>query len=78
MNLPFAKQDDIRHVLHALKFLKPGGHLVAIMSASTMFRANKLATDFRELVASMGEPSSFFPKEPSRLREPASAPALSP
>jgi predicted RNA methylase len=50
MNPPFAKQDDIRHVMHAHKFLKPGGRLVAIMSSGTMFRENKLAADFREFV----------------------------
>ena len=50
MNPPFAKQDDIRHVLHAFKFLRPGGRLVAIMSNSVMFRDNKLTTDFRAFV----------------------------
>ena len=33
MNPPFANQADIEHVTHALKFLKEGGKLVAIMSA---------------------------------------------
>ncbi|AXV15084.1 SAM-dependent methyltransferase [Neorhizobium sp. SOG26] len=50
MNPPFAKQDDIRHVLHAFKFLRPGGKLVAIMSNSVMFRDNKMTTDFRAFV----------------------------
>jgi predicted RNA methylase len=50
MNPPFAKQDDIRHVLHAFKFLRSGGRLVAIMSNSVMFRENKLTADFREFV----------------------------
>lgn len=54
MNPPFAKQDDIRHVTHAHKFLKPGGRLVAIMSASVMFRDNKLATEFRDFVSANG------------------------
>lgn len=30
MNPPFHLRDDIRHILHARKFLKPGGVLVAI------------------------------------------------
>ncbi len=30
MNPPFANADDIRHIQHAEKFLKPGGRLVAI------------------------------------------------
>lgn len=54
MNPPFAKQEDIRHVLHAFKFLKPGGRLVAIMSKSVMFRDNRLTTDFRDFVAEHG------------------------
>lgn len=54
MNPPFAKQADIYHVQHALKFLKPGGRLVSIMSASVTFRDNKLTTAFRELVEERG------------------------
>ncbi|KNY18473.1 hypothetical protein AKG11_05000 [Shinella sp. SUS2] len=61
MNPPFAKQDDIRHVLHAFKFLKPGGRLVSIMSASTMFRANKLADDFRRFVGEHGGTIELLP-----------------
>lgn len=30
MNPPFANADDIKHIRHALRFLKPGGKLVAI------------------------------------------------
>lgn len=33
MNPPFAKDQDIDHVMHAWKFVRPGGRLVAIMSA---------------------------------------------
>jgi predicted RNA methylase len=50
MNPPFAKQADIHHVKHALKFLKPDGLLVSVMSASVTFRDNKLTQDFRDLV----------------------------
>lgn len=50
MNPPFAKQADIKHVLHALRFLKPGGLLVSVMSASVAFRDNKMTKDFRDLV----------------------------
>jgi predicted RNA methylase len=32
MNPPFAKDQDIDHVLHAWKFVRPGGRLVSIMS----------------------------------------------
>lgn len=54
MNPPFAKQDDIKHVLHALKFLKPGGRLVSVMSAGVLFRENRLTTEFRALVNARG------------------------
>lgn len=52
MNPPFSKQADIKHVMHAYKFLKPGGRLVAITSASVLFRENALTKKFRELVMS--------------------------
>lgn len=53
MNPPFAKQQDITHVEHALGFLKPGGLLVAVMSAGVMFRTGR-AEEFRKLVADRG------------------------
>lgn len=54
MNPPFAKQMDIKHVLHAHKFLKPNGVLCSIMSAAITFRENKLTSDFREYLYSNG------------------------
>lgn len=54
MNPPFSKQQDIDHVLHAWKFLKPGGRLVAIMSGGTDYRNNKKALAFQALVAEHG------------------------
>lgn len=33
MNPPFANAEDIKHIIHALTFLKPGGRLVAICAA---------------------------------------------
>ena len=54
MNPPFAKQADIRHVRHALRFLKPNGLLVSVMAAGVTFRDNKLTRDFRELVGDRG------------------------
>lgn len=53
MNPPYARQADIRHVSHAMGFLKPGGRLVAIMSAGTMFRENSLAVAFRATIAAL-------------------------
>ena len=53
MNPPFDQQRDIDHVAHAVRFLKPGGKLVAIMSASVEFRQDKKATAFRALIEKM-------------------------
>lgn len=50
MNPPFAGQADIDHVTHAMKFLLPGGKLVAIMSAAVAFRTNAKTEAFRALV----------------------------
>lgn len=54
MNPPFEKQQDIDHVMHACKFLAPGGRLGAIMSASLLFRSNKKTVAFNEFLRSMG------------------------
>lgn len=54
MNPPFAKQADIKHVTHALNFLKPGGLLVSVMASSVAFRDNKLTQDFRSLMRERG------------------------
>lgn len=34
MNPPFTRNQDVKHVEHALKFLKPGGKLVAVMGGN--------------------------------------------
>lgn len=53
MNPPFAPaQADIDHVLHAWKFLRPGGRLVAIMSPGWTFRQNRKSADFKAFVDS--------------------------
>ena len=54
MNPPFAKQQDIKHVLHALKFLNPDGLLVSVMASSVTFRDNKLTQEFRDLIRQRG------------------------
>lgn len=47
MNPPFAKKADIEHVMHAAKFVKPGGKLVAIMSPGHTFRTDARSVAFR-------------------------------
>jgi len=54
MNPPFQKQQDIKHVTHALKFLKDGGKLISVMSSSITFRENKLTKEFRDLIDERG------------------------
>ena len=54
MNPPFSKQQDIDHVLHAWKFLKPGGRLVSVMAGGTEYRQNKKALAFQKLVEDHG------------------------
>ncbi|WP_327413904.1 methyltransferase domain-containing protein [Streptomyces sp. NBC_01233] len=50
MNPPFAGQLDIQHVQRALRWLRPGGRLVAVMFGSLTFRTNAQALDFRSRV----------------------------
>ena len=54
MNPPFMKQADIKHVTHAHKFLKPGGLLVAVISAGVEFRTDARTKAFQALVADRG------------------------
>lgn len=54
MNPPFLKQSDIKHVTHAHGFLRPGGLLVAVMSAGITFRQDKRTADFMALMDSKG------------------------
>jgi hypothetical protein len=65
MNPPFARERDIDHVMHALKFLKEDGLLVAIMSAHTEFAETRKAVAFREHIAKLNgafsdNPSNSF------------------
>ena len=55
MNPPFApRSTDVDHVLHAFNFLRPGGRLVSVMSAGTVFRADRKTAALRDLVAGLG------------------------
>jgi protein-L-isoaspartate O-methyltransferase len=48
MNPPFERGVDIEHVMHATRFLKPDGELVAITSRSWAHNSNKKFQSFRE------------------------------
>lgn len=54
MNPPFDGGRDVDHVVHAMKFLRPGGRLAAVMSAGVEFRENRKTVDFRAMVARYG------------------------
>ena len=45
MNPPFCRGRDLDHVRHALRFVAPGGRLVAIMSAGVAFREDVYERD---------------------------------
>ncbi|TXT25429.1 MAG: Lambda phage type II DNA modification methyltransferase [Rhodocyclaceae bacterium] len=62
MNPPFLKQADIKHVQHALCFLKPDGLLTSVMSAGVSFRDNKLTQDFRDLIRARGGDIEALPE----------------
>lgn len=47
MNPPFENKADIDHVTHAWRFVKPGGRLVSIMSASILSNMDHKTVDFR-------------------------------
>lgn len=61
MNPPFDRERDIDHVIHALQFLKPNGHLTAIMSAGTEFRETKKSIAFRALMEKLNASWSDLP-----------------
>jgi predicted RNA methylase len=63
MNPPFRNQADIKHVTHALRFVKPGGVLVAVMSASVAFRQNPRTDTFRKLVLAHGGRIDHLPDD---------------
>lgn len=50
MNPPFAHGADVAHVAHALKFLRPGGRLAAIMSPGWTFKKDRASSAFRALI----------------------------
>lgn len=53
MNPPFTRGADMQHVEHALRFLKPDGLLVSVMSWAVTFHGAKTAK-FRALVEARG------------------------
>jgi predicted RNA methylase len=54
MNPPFTNNQDIQHIQHAYRFLKPDGGLVAICSEHPFFANDKKSVEFREWLSKRG------------------------
>lgn len=68
MNPPFARHQDVAHVMHALEFLRPGrGLLVSVMSLGVTFRQDRASAAFRDLVERSG--GEFVPVPDGSFRE---------
>lgn len=69
MNPPFYGRHYVKHVRHALKFLKPGGTLVSILPATAHYDHKELQGDWRDLpVASFAEAGTNVPTGLLRMR----------
>lgn len=54
MNPPFEKFQDVEHVRHAFRFLKPGGRLVAITAPGWTYQDKRKARGFRKWFEELG------------------------
>lgn len=72
MNPPFAENQDIAHVLHAYRFLKPGGRLVSVMSPRTFHGSRQVEQTFQAFVANRGQkwglPEGAFQESGTAIR----------
>lgn len=55
MNPPFGKNQGAKHLLHALRYLKPTGHLAAIMPAGVEHNSDQYNSLIRRFVRDSGE-----------------------
>lgn len=62
MNPPFENLQDVAHVVHAYKFLKPGGRLVAIMSPAAFQRDTAKCEGFRDWLRLVGGTAEDMPE----------------
>jgi protein-L-isoaspartate O-methyltransferase len=63
MNPPFERTQDIDHVLHAYGCLKPGGRLVAIMSAGSFSNGRRKGEEFREWLDGLDSQVAPLPQD---------------
>ena len=69
MNPPFYGRHYVKHVLHALKFLKPGGTLVSILPATAHYDHGELKGEWRDLpVGSFSESGTNVPTGMLKMR----------
>jgi hypothetical protein len=69
MNPPFYGRHYVKHVRHALKFLKPGGSLVSILPATAHYDHGDLKGEWRDLpVGSFSEAGTNIPTGLLRMR----------
>ena len=61
MNPPFSQLDDVRHVLHAMPFLKPDGVLISIMSPAWTYRKHPLVDQFNRVCSDYYTSWSLLP-----------------
>jgi len=54
MNPPFGKGAGVQHVFHALRFLKPGGRLVAVLGAGLDYREDGPSKELRNMIRQWG------------------------
>ncbi len=71
MNPPFYGRHYVKHVRHALKFLKPGGVLVSILPATAHYDHKELDGDWLDLpVGSFSEAGTNVPTGLLKIRTP--------
>lgn len=69
MNPPFYGRHYVKHVRHALEFLKPGGTLVSILPATAHYDHGELKGEWRDLpVASFAEAGTNVPTGMLKVR----------
>lgn len=72
MNPPFYGRHHVKHVRHAVKFLKPGGTLVSILPATAHYDHGELDGEWRDLpVASFAEAGTNVPTGMLKIRRAA-------
>jgi predicted RNA methylase len=77
MNPPFYGRHYVKHVRHALKFLKPGGVLVSILPATARYDHGEVKGEWRDLpVASFADAGTNVPTSMVLIRKPAESERL--